>query len=401
MKKYEYLSELEKRLSALPADARRDALNYYEEYFDAAGPENEDATAAELGDPAEAARKILEGEGLTPDADPAAPESARGGAVPPTAPEPPAADPQPARPQKRGPGAKTMWLIFAVVIAAALLIQLGVLVLGFARPSGGTASMVVAPTEEETAASGLVRTEDFYNGTAATEDADSGSPLEKMGFTAGLADAKNITFDIDYGTVTVIVDSGAAEPSFACMNVKQDWFTFTNTGSDTSPVYVRYKVPANYNLSNELGPEPEFILTVPDAETFRLEKLSITAAMGDVEFDNSNTIAADSIDLDLAMGNFTGSTVQAEQFTADVSMGDFDLGLLAGVQTARVEAAVGNIGLTVDGKPDDYGLDLKTSMGDVVFNGRAMASIYTHNSSAARSVTLTASMGDVVLTTTQ
>ena len=53
MKKYEYLSELEKRLSALPADARRDALNYYEEYFDAAGPDNEDATAAELGDPAD------------------------------------------------------------------------------------------------------------------------------------------------------------------------------------------------------------------------------------------------------------------------------------------------------------------------------------------------------------
>ena len=55
--------------------------------------------------------------------------------------------------------------------------------------------------------------------------------------------------------------------------------------------------------------------------------------MGDAEFDNSNTIAADSIDLDLAMGNFTGSTVQAEQFTANISMGDFDLGLLAGVET--------------------------------------------------------------------
>ena len=222
MKKYEYLSELEKRLSALPADARRDALNYYEEYFDAAGPDNEDATAAELGEPAEAARKILEGEGLTPDADPAAPESARGGAVPPAAPEPPAADPQPARPQNHGPGAKTMWLIFAVVIVAALLIQLGVPVLSFAKPGGGTASMVVAPTEEETAASGLVRTEDFYNGTAATEDADSGSPLEKMVFTTGLADAKNITFDIDYGAVTVVVDSGAAEPTLSCTNLRQD-----------------------------------------------------------------------------------------------------------------------------------------------------------------------------------
>lgn len=162
MKKYEYLSELEKRLSALPEAERRDALNYYEEYFDAAGPDKEAATAAELGDPAEAARKILEGEGLTLDADPAASESTRSGAVPPAAPEPPAADPQPAQPQKHGAGAKTMWLIFAVVIVAALLVQLGVLVLSFAKPSGGTASMVtISQTEEETAASVLVRNEDF------------------------------------------------------------------------------------------------------------------------------------------------------------------------------------------------------------------------------------------------
>ena len=402
MKKYEYLSELEKRLSALPADARRDALNYYEEYFDAAGPDNEDATAAELGDPAEAARKILEGEGLTQDADPAAPESARGGAVPPAAPEPPAADPQPARPQKHGPGAKTMWLIFAVVIAAALLVQLGVLVLSFAKPSGGTASMMTVPlTEEETAASGLVRNEDFYNEATATEGTASGSPLEKMAFTAGLADAQNITFDIDYGAVTVIVDSGAAEPTLSCTNLRQDWFTFTNTGDNTSPVRVSYKVPANYNLGKEPGPEPEFVLSVPDANTFHFKRLSITAAMGDVEFDNSDTIAADSIDLDMAMGSFTGSTVQAEQFTANISMGDFDLGLLAGVETAKVEAAMGDIGLTVDGRPDDYALDLQTSMGNVVFNGRTMSSTYTQTAAAPRSVTLTAPMGDVVLTTTQ
>ena len=397
MKKYEYLSELEKRLSALPADARRDALNYYEEYFDAAGTDNEDATAAELGDPAEAARKILEGEGLTPDdAAPGKPPLTT-----PTAPEPPAADPQPA-PPRRSPKAKTMWLIFAVVIVAALLIQLAVLALNFAKPSGGTASMMTVPLEEEeTAASVLVRNEDFYNEATATEDADSGSPLEKMDFTTGLADAKNITFDIDYGAVTVVVDSGAAEPTLSCTNLRQDWFTFTNTGDNTSPVRVSYKVPANYNLGKEPGPEPEFVLSVPDANTFHFKRLSITAAMGDAEFDNSNTIAADSIDLDLAMGNFTGSTVQAEQLTANISMGDFDLGLLAGVETAKVEAAMGDIGLTVDGRPDDYALDLQTSMGNVMFNGRTMSSTYTQTAAAPRSVTLTAPMGDVVLTTTQ
>ena len=397
MKKYEYLSELEKRLSALPADARRDALNYYEEYFDAAGTDNEDATAAELGDPAEAARKILEGEGLTPDdAAPGEPPF-----TPPTAPEPPAADLQPV-PPRRSPKAKTMWLIFAVVIVAALLIQLAVLALSFAKPSGGTASMMTVPLEEEeTAASVLVRNEDFYNEATAAADADSGSPLEKMDFTTGLADAKNITFDIDYGAVTVVVDSGAAEPTLSCTNLRQDWFTFTNTGDNTSPVRVSYKVPANYNLGKEPGPEPEFVLSVPDANTFHFKRLSITAAMGDVEFDNSDTIAADSIDLDLAMGNFTGSTVQAEQFTANISMGDFDLGLLAGVETAKVEAAMGDIGLTVDGRPDDYALDLQTSMGNVVFNGRTMSSTYTQTAAAPRSVTLAASMGDVVLMTTQ
>ena len=397
MKKYEYLSELEKRLSALPADARRDALNYYEEYFDAAGTDNEDATAAELGDPAEAARKILEGEGLTPDdAAPGEPPL-----TPPTAPEPPTADPQPV-PPRRSPKAKTMWLIFAVVLVAALLIQLAVLALSFAKPSGGTASMMTVPLEEEeTAASVLVRNEDFYNEATAAEDADSGSPLEKMDFTTGLADAKNITFDIDYGAVTVVVDSGAAEPTLSCTNLRQDWFTFTNTGDNTSPVRVSYKVPANYNLGKEPGPEPEFVLSVPDANTFHFKRLSITAAMGDVEFDNSNTIAADSIDLDLAMGCFTGSTVQAEQFTANISMGDFDLGLLAGVETAKVEAAMGDIGLTVDGRPDDYALDLQTSMGNVVFNGRTMSTTYTQTAAAPRSVTLAASMGDVVLMTTQ
>ena len=392
MKKYEYLSQLEKRLSALPEAERRDALNYYEEYFDAAGTENEDATAAELGDPAEAARKILESEGVNTD------NAANADAQPPqTA---PAAEPR-STPQHRGSRTKTMWLIFAVIIVAALIIQLAVLALSFAKPSGGTASMTIAQTEEEAAASGLVRTEDFYNEATATEGASTGGTSKNMDFTAALADAQNITFDIDYGTVTVVVDSGAAEPTLSCTNLRQDWLTFTNTGDGTSPVYVAYKTPSGFNLGMDLGTEPQFILTVPDADTFRFKKLSITTAMGDVEFDNNNTIAADNIDLDLAMGNFTGSTVRAERFVADVSMGNFDLGLLAGVQTAKVEAAMGNIGLTVDGKPDDYALDLQSSMGDVVFNGRKMSSIYTQTAAAPRSVTLTASLGDVVLTTTQ
>lgn len=60
MKKYEYLSELEKRLSALPEAERRDALNYYEEYFDAAGPDKEAATATEGTDNGGTSGKMTE-----------------------------------------------------------------------------------------------------------------------------------------------------------------------------------------------------------------------------------------------------------------------------------------------------------------------------------------------------
>ena len=49
MNKQTDLAQLAQLLAPLPEQERQDALNYYEEYFDAAGPEAEDATAAELG----------------------------------------------------------------------------------------------------------------------------------------------------------------------------------------------------------------------------------------------------------------------------------------------------------------------------------------------------------------
>lgn len=409
MKKYEYLSELEKRLSALPADARRDALNYYEEYFDAAGPEAEDATAAELGDPADAARKILEGEGLMLDSAQAAAGESSDAAdtAQDAAPEPTGENPPTTKPELHGPAAipPVMGVLLAL---AAVLVVVCVLLIGFfgvrrSSIADTAETFVVSAVEQSQDADPTTETPDSENveesGTAAegsSDPVDDNNP-HTMGMSFGSITPQDAVLDIDYGRLTIVIDPGATSVALHCENIYSKRFDFTYT--ENEPLTIRYKVPANCDLSSE--PEPEFVLSVPDAETFHFKKLSITSAMGDVEFDNSNTIAADSIDLDLAMGNFTGSTVQAERFTADVSMGNFDLGLLAGVQTAMVEAAMGDIGLTVDGRPDDYALDLQTSMGNVMFNGRTMSSIYTQTAAAPRSVTLTAPMGDVVLTTTQ
>ena len=409
MNKQTYLAKLAQLLAPLPEQERQDALNYYEEYFDAAGPEAEDATAAELGDPADAARKILEGEGLMLDSAQAAAGESSDAAdtAQDAAPEPTGENPPTTKPELHGPAAipPVMGVLLAL---AAVLVVVCVLLIGFfgvrrSSIADTAETFVVSAVEQSQDADPTTETPDSENveesGTAAegsSDPVDDNNP-HTMGMSFGSITPQDAVLDIDNGRLTIVIDPGATSVALHCENIYSKRFDFTYT--ENEPLTIRYKVPANCDLSSE--PEPEFVLSVPDAETFHFKKLSITSAMGDVEFDNSNTIAADSIDLDLAMGNFTGSTVQAEQFTANISMGDFDLGLLAGVETAKVEAAMGDIGLTVDGRPDDYALDLQTSMGNVMFNGRPMSSIYTQTAAAPRSVTLTAPMGDVVLTTTQ
>ena len=397
MKKYEYLSELEKRLSALPADARRDALNYYEEYFDAAGTDNEDATAAELGDPAEAARKILEGEGLTPDD--AAPEETP--LTPPTAPEPPAGDPQPA-PPRRSPKAKTMWLIFAIVIVAALLVQLAVLALSFAKPSGGTASMMTIPqTEEETAASVLVRNEDFYNETTAakesstTENADNAT-VQSDTIRFERRGVKNTIFYIDYGTVTVETSDAVTLPTLSYTNIHGDWFS-CYTEETTNTLRVNYTVPANYNLSND--DVPQFTLTVPSPRSFTFDALHLEVDMGDVQFHGD--VEADTVDVTVNMGNFSGQAVTAKAFSANLDMGNFGLDKLNGAQTTNVSVSMGNIGLSADGSAADYDLDMTTDMGKVTFNGLEQGDGYhaRSNQEHPRSLILAVDVGDAVLTT--
>ena len=428
MNKQTYLAKLAQLLAPLPEQERQDALNYYEEYFDAAGPEAEDATAAELGDPADAARKILEGEGLMLDSAQAAAGESSDAAdtAQDAAPQPTGENPPTTKPKLHGPAAipPVMGVLLAL---AAVLVVVCVLLIGFfgvrrSSIADTAETFVVSAVEQSQDADPTTETPDSENveesGTAAegsSDPVDDNNP-HTMGMSFGSITPQDAVLDIDYGRLTIVIDPGATSVALHCENIYSKRFDFTYT--ENEPLTIRYKVPANCDLSSE--PEPEFVLSVPDAETFHFKRLSITSAMGDVEFDNNETITADSIELNLAMGDFTCSTVEAENFnatvsmgnftgglvqsssfTAEVAIGNFDLGRLESVKTCTVKAGMGNIGLTVDGKADDYTLDLQASMGEVAFNGKALGTSYNQTPTAARRVTLTAGMGDVVLTTTE
>ncbi|MDR0569846.1 MAG: DUF1700 domain-containing protein [Clostridiales Family XIII bacterium] len=58
MNRKEFLGQLEAQLSQIPPEERADAMAWYNEYFDEAGPENEAKVIAELGSPVRVAARI-------------------------------------------------------------------------------------------------------------------------------------------------------------------------------------------------------------------------------------------------------------------------------------------------------------------------------------------------------
>lgn len=59
MNKEEYLAQLKKYLKRLPAEDYQNAMDYFTEYFEEAGPEGEAEAIKELGTPKEAAAELL------------------------------------------------------------------------------------------------------------------------------------------------------------------------------------------------------------------------------------------------------------------------------------------------------------------------------------------------------
>lgn len=70
MNRIEFMSALDARLKALDEEDRNDALRYYDELFDEAGPLEEQKILDDLGDPQDIARQILADNGISPDGRP-------------------------------------------------------------------------------------------------------------------------------------------------------------------------------------------------------------------------------------------------------------------------------------------------------------------------------------------
>lgn len=393
MTRQEYMQQLAALLAAMPEAERRDALDYYEEYFDAAGPEKEAQTIQELGSPQNVAEKIWEGTGAqsgTPMPDNSMPE-------------------QGSRRRK-----SPVWIVLAIL--AILIVVLLVFIGSFKIVTKYQYSIAESATAEEVppqeAAGGTTEnmdeSTDENTETAITRESaksESTNRLESSTMTLDAKQVQTMVLDLDCGEVAFVRSNAADEITLRFENFYSDWLERT---VDESGFSVRYKIPKGYISGSD--PTPTLSIALPEIE---LEQIELNLNLGSADL---GTLKAKSIQADLALGSLyadelqTGQldatlalgsaelgTVQAERVTIENAQGDVTISRLVGASQVQVTDQLGNIALTLGEKADGYSVQAACGLGSITVSGAKQASPYSANSKAANAVILDAALGDITL----
>lgn len=397
MTRQEYMQQLAALLAAMPEAERRDALDYYEEYFDAAGPEKEAQTIQELGSPQNVAEKIWEGTGAqfgTPMPDNSMPE-------------------QGSRRRK-----SPVWIVLAIL---AILIVVPLVFIGsfkivtkyqYSIAESATAEEV--PPQEATgeatgeATENMDESTDENTETAITKEStksESTNRLESSTMTLDAKQVQTMVLNLDCGEVAFVRSNAADEITLRFENFYSDWLERT---VDESGFSVRYKIPKGYISGSD--PTPTLSIALPEME---LEQIELNLNLGSADL---GTLKAKSIQADLALGSLyadelqTGQldatlalgsaelgTVQAERVTIENAQGDVTISRLVGASQVQVTDQLGNIALTLGEKADGYSVQAACGLGSITVSGAKQASPYSANSKAANAVILDAALGDITL----
>ena len=393
MTRQEYMQQLAALLAAMPEAERRDALDYYEEYFDAAGPEKEAQTIQELGSPQNVAEKIWEGTG------------AQSGT-----PMPDSSMPEQGSRRRKSP----VWIVLAIlaILIVVLLVFIGSfkIVTKYQYSIAESATAEEVPLQESTggATENMDESTDENTETAITKESaksESTNRLESSTMTLDAKQAQTMVLDLDCGEVAFVRSNAADEITVRFENFYSDWLERTVEESGFS---VRYKIPKGYISGSD--PTPTLSIALPEIE---LEQIELNLNLGSADL---GTLKAKSIQADLALGSLyadelqTGQldatlalgsaelgTVQAERVTIENAQGDVTISRLVGASQVQVTDQLGNIALTLGEKADGYSVQAACGLGSITVSGAKQASPYSANSKAANAVILDAALGDITL----
>lgn len=320
-----FLAALEQLLAPLPEAERKDALSYYEDYLDAAGPENETRAIAELGSPEEVARKILDEQ--SPQGVSAAPAS-------------PARKPRSRWRMVLGGG-------LAVLILACFFFQHSkVTPVQPVEPASSAADSSSVPEE---ASSYLAVLADTVPLTIPADDLGESTlqiPLEKLD--------QELKLSLNYGSVTFVTDPSLTSDKYAT-------FQFDNfphspvlrtTGGDGRTT-LTFEMPENWQVAED-APEAMLTVTIPaDA----LTRLIISLETGDVRL---APMQLKTLTVALANGSLRAEDLTVTRdLLVELPAGGCVIDHLSVAEYANI-TATRCIRLHLDGDPADYTTDART-----------------------------------------
>lgn len=397
MTRQEYMQQLAALLAAMPEAERRDALDYYEEYFDAAGPEKEAQTIQELGSPQDVAEKIWEGTGVQPGT-----------------PMPDNSMPEQGSRRRKSP----VWIVLAIlaILIVVLLVFNGSfkIVTKYQYSIAESATAEEVPPQETTGdaaektAGGATESTDENTETAITKESaksESTNQLEGSTLTLDARQLQTLALDLDCGEIAFVRSNAADEITLRFENFYSDWLERT---VDEDSFTVQYKLPKGYISGSD--PTPTLSIALPEME---LEQIELNLRLGSADLGElkAKRITADlalgslyaddlqtgQLDATLALGSAELGNVQADRVTIENAQGDVTISRLLGASQVQVTDQLGNIALTLGEKADGYSVQAACGLGSITVSGAKQASPYSANSKAANAVILDAALGDITL----
>ena len=401
MTRQEYMQQLAALLAAMPEAERRDALDYYEEYFDAAGPEKEAQTIQELGSPQNVAEKIWEGTGAQPGT--SIPDSNM---------------PEQGSRRRKSP----VWIVLAIlaILIVVLLVFNGSfkIVTKYQYSIAESATAEEVPPQETTgeangeAAGGATENaEESANGNTKTSIAkkstksESTNQLESSTLTLDAKQVQTLVVDLDCSEVAFVRSNAADEITLRFENFYSDWLERT---VDEDSFTVQYKLPKGYISGSD--PTPTLSIALPEMELEQIElnlnlgsadlgelkakRITADLALGSLYADHLQT---EQLDATLALGSAELGNVQADRVTIENAQGDVTISRLLGTSQVEVTDQLGSIALTLGDSADGYSVQAACGLGSITVSGAKQVSPYSANSKAANTVILDAALGDITL----
>ena len=371
MTKYEYLAELERLLAALPEQERRDAMNYYEEYFVSAGPEKEAEAIRELGTPQQAAQKILEEAGVAAAPAPEAPQAA------------PAA--------KKGlPAAAKVALAVAGALAAVVLLAvlLGSALFANIAPAQ---SSVQGITQNDPSATATPQAPAVQSTAPPAASAESGAPATAQApvsgqTVTGTAGEWQVTlgsglykFDLELGCgdLQVVLDPNAAQSTLLVQGLDQSQY------QSREEDFGEIKVVLGSRARQQSDQRFTATLTVPDDGA--LQELDLSLNAGSITLPD---LTLDELDVELNAGDVTAGNVTARNISVETNAGNFTAAALSGdevsletnagsIEAAQVQPGrelevsthAGNVTVALTGTSADYNLEAEGRAGTLTYDG--------------------------------